>query len=124
MTISTGEAVARTDETYWVGENAAQPVLLIDEATEAITEALHQVRYGSTLDDRDLAAAGVALGDLFGGLGQLADLLTTSVDKYAETDPLQAGWLEGRLETLRTVTLSAQQAAEGLHLGSAAIQSA
>jgi hypothetical protein len=41
------------------------------------------------LDDRDLAAAGMALGDLFGGLGQLADLLITLVGQYAETDPLR-----------------------------------
>jgi hypothetical protein len=114
MTMCTDEAVARSDETYWVDANAAQPVLLIDEATEAITEALHRVRSGSALDDRDLAAAGVALADLFGGLGQLADLLTTPVDKYADTDPQQVRWLESRLETLRAMTLSAQQAAEGL----------
>jgi hypothetical protein len=51
---------------------------------------------------------------LFGGLGQLADLLTTSVGKYANTDPLQAGRREDRLETLRAMMLSAQQAAAGL----------
>jgi hypothetical protein len=121
MIICTDEAVARPDETYWADDNAAQPVLLIDEATEAITEALHRVRSGSMLDDRDLAAAGVALGDLFGGLGQLADLLTTSVGKYADTDPLQAGRQEDRLETLRAMMLSAQQAAAGLQLGHAAV---
>jgi len=121
MTICTGEAVARSGETYWVGDTAAQPVLLLDEATEAITEALHRVRCGSMLDDRDLAAAGVALGDLFGGLGQLADLLSTSLGKYAQTDPLHVGRLEDRLETLRAMTGSAQHAADGLWLGSAAI---
>lgn len=120
-TICTDETAARSDEMYWVDDNAAQPVLLIDEATEAITEALHQVRSGSMLDDRDLAAAGVALGDLFGGLSQLAGLLTTSVGKCAETDPLQAGRLGDRLETLCAMTLSAQQAAAGLQGESAAI---
>ncbi|MGH3717596.1 MAG: hypothetical protein ACRDRI_01940 [Pseudonocardiaceae bacterium] len=79
MTLCVDEVVARFDETYWGDENAAQPVLLIDEATQAITEALHRVRGGAVLDDRDVAAAGVALGDLFGGLGQLAALLTTSM---------------------------------------------
>ncbi|MGH3755861.1 MAG: hypothetical protein ACRDRP_24900 [Pseudonocardiaceae bacterium] len=120
MTMCADEAVTRTDETYWVDDNAAQPVLLLDEATEAITEALHRVRSGSVLHHRDLAAAGVALGDLFGGLGQLADLLTISVGKYTETGPLHAARLEDRLETLRAMTLSAQQAAEGLRLETAA----
>jgi hypothetical protein len=115
MIICTDEAVACSDETYWANDNAAQPVLLIDEATEAITEALHRVRSGSMLDDRDLAAAGVALGDLFGGLGQLVDLLTTSVSNYANTDTLQARRREDRLETLRAMMLSAQQAAAGLN---------
>lgn len=59
MTNCADEAVAGSDETYWVADNAAQPVLLLDEATEAITEALHGVRSGPVLDDRDLAAAGV-----------------------------------------------------------------
>lgn len=122
MTICADEAVAGSDEAYWVADNAAQPVLLLDEATEAITEALHGVRSGSVLDDRDLAAAGVALGDLFGGLGQLADLLTTSVGKYAETEPLHVARLADRLETLRAMTLSAQQAAEGLRLETTAIR--
>jgi len=116
MTVCTDEVDAHSDETYWVDDNAARPVLLIDEATDAITEALHRVRSGSMLDDRDLAAAGVALGDLFGGLGQLVDLLTTSVDKYNGTDAMQAGQLEDRLETLRAMTLSAQQGATGLLL--------
>jgi hypothetical protein len=109
------------DETYWVDDAAAQPVLLIDEATEVITEALHRARCGSMLDNRDLTAAGVALCDLFGGLGQLADLLTTSVVQHAETDPLQAGRLEDRLNTLRAMTLAAQQSAEELLLETAAI---
>jgi len=95
-------------------------VLLIDEATEAITEALHRVRSGSTLDNRDLTAAGVALGDLFGGLGQLADLLTTSVGQYTDTDP-SPGWREDRLEMLRAMMLSAQQTAAGLQEGHAGI---
>ena len=95
-TICTDEAAARSDEMYWVDDSAAQPVLLIDEATEAITEALHRVRSGSMLDDRDLAAAGVALGDLFGGLSQLAGLLTTSVGKHAETIRCKpGGWKTG-----------------------------
>lgn len=123
MTMCTDEALARADETYWADDNAAQPVLLIDEATEAITEALYRVRSGWMLNHRDLAAAGVALSDLFGGLGQLADLLTTSVDKHTETDSPQAGQLEDRLEILRTRTLSAQQAAAGLQVENAPIHS-
>ncbi|MGH3794343.1 MAG: hypothetical protein ACRDSP_05590 [Pseudonocardiaceae bacterium] len=102
------------DDAYWVDDNAAEPVLLVDQAADAITEALHQVRSGSTLDDRDLAATGIALRDLLGGLSQLADLLTTSVYKYAGTDPLEAIRIEDRLETLRASTRHAQQAAEGL----------
>jgi hypothetical protein len=70
----TGESAPRFDETYW-NHNAAQPVLLIEEATQAITEALYYLRAGSVLNDRDLTAAGVALDDLFGGLKQLTDLL-------------------------------------------------
>jgi hypothetical protein len=123
MTVCTEDAVARADETYWADDNAAQPVLLIDEATEAITESLYRVRSGSMLNNRDLAAAGVALSDLFGGLGQLADLLTIAVDKHAGTDQLQAGWLENRLATLRATTLSAQQAAAGLQREKAATHS-
>jgi hypothetical protein len=121
MTLCVDEAAVRSDETYWGDDNAARPVLLIDEATQAITEALHRVRDGSVLDDRDLAAAKVALGDLFGGLDQLAALLTISVAKYAESDPLHVGPLEDRLQTLRVMMLSAQQAVKGLQLGSAAI---
>ncbi|MDQ3764006.1 MAG: hypothetical protein M3460_21110 [Actinomycetota bacterium] len=122
MTMCIEEAVVRSDEAYWVDDNAAQPVLLIDEATEAITEALHRVRSGSVLDDRDLTAAGVALGDLFGGLEQLAGLLTTSVGQHAGIEPRRAGRLEDRLDTLRATTVSAQRAAEELRLGSAAIR--
>jgi len=80
MTFCVDEAVRRCDETYWSSDRAAQPVLLIDEATQAITEALHRVRDGSVLDERDVIAARVALSDLFGGLGQLAALLTISVE--------------------------------------------
>lgn len=72
--VYTGESAPHFDDTYW-DHNAAQPVLLIDEATEAITEALYRLRAGSVLDDRDLTAAGVALDDLFGGLKQLTELL-------------------------------------------------
>jgi hypothetical protein len=122
MTICSDEAVTRDNDAYWIDDNAAQPALLVDEATEAITEALHRVRSGSVLDSRDLAAVGVALSDLFGGLGQLADSLANSVGKYAETDPLQLGRLEDRLEALQAMTLSSQEAAEGLRLGSAAIR--
>ena len=72
--VYTGESAPRFDETYW-DHHAAQPVLLIDEATEAITEAVYRLRAGSVLDDRDVTAAGVALDDLFGGLQQLTELL-------------------------------------------------
>lgn len=74
MALRVDEAATGFDEAYWNEDTAAQSVLLIDEATQAITEALHRVRSGSMLDERDVAAAGVALGDLFGGLGQLAAL--------------------------------------------------
>lgn len=80
MTFCVDEAVPRFDETYWSSDDAAQPVLLIDEATQAITEALHRVHGGSALDERDMAAARVALGDLFGGLDQLTALLAVSVE--------------------------------------------
>jgi hypothetical protein len=111
MTLCVEEAVARFDETYWAEDNASQPVLLIDEATQAITEALHRVRSGSELDGRDLVAAGVALGDLFGGLGQLATLLRASIKEFAETDPGGSGPLKDRLQILRGLTFYAQQAA-------------
>jgi hypothetical protein len=88
MTLCIDESAAPSDDGYW-DYNAAQPVLLIDEATEAITEAFYRLRAGSVLDDRHLTAAGVALSDLFGGLKQSADLLITSVGQYATTDPLQ-----------------------------------
>jgi hypothetical protein len=94
MTLRVDEAATGFDEAYWSEDNAAQPVLLIDEATQAITEALHRVRSGSVLEERDVAAAGVALGDLFGGLGQLAALLPTSVVTFAESGPREVGPLE------------------------------
>lgn len=72
------EGPACFDEAYW-DHDAAQPVLLIDEATEAITEALYRLRTGSALADRDVTAAGVALDDLFGGLKELTDLLTRAL---------------------------------------------
>jgi hypothetical protein len=40
------------------------------------------------LDDRDLNAAGAALGDLLGGLGQLADLLSTLARGYGPAVPV------------------------------------
>lgn len=106
---------------YWADDNAAAPVLLVDQAADAIAEALYRVRAGSVLDHRDLAAAGVALRDLLGGLGQLADLLSMSVGRYAQIAPVEAGRLEDRLEMLRTNTLDAQRAAEGVERSSAAI---
>jgi hypothetical protein len=107
MTVCPDEAAGHSDETYWVGDNAAQPVLLIDEATEAITEALHRVRHGSVLDDRDLAAAQVAFDDLLGGLRELADLLSTPVGHHARAIPQQVRRLDDRLATLRAMRLSA-----------------
>ena len=68
MTACVEESVAAGEETYWVDDNAARAVLLIDDATQAITEALHHLRCGSALEHRDLIAAGVAVGDLLGGL--------------------------------------------------------
>jgi hypothetical protein len=79
MTICGSKAVEYSDETYWGDRDAGHPVLLIDEATDAITEAVYRIRSGSVLDDRDLSAARVALTDLVGGLGQLAELLITSL---------------------------------------------
>jgi GAF domain/ANTAR domain len=117
MALCVDEAVAGCDETYWADDNAAQPVLLIEEAAQVITEALHQVGSGSVLDDRDLAAAGVALGDLFGGLGQLAALLTPSVVRFAESDPREVGPREDRLQALRVMMSCAQQVAEGVAAG-------
>lgn len=90
MTFCVDQAVPRFDETYWSSDHAAQPVLLIDEATQAITEALHRVRDGLALDECDVAAARVALGDLFGGLGQLAVLLTISGKRLEGEGP--DGW--------------------------------
>jgi hypothetical protein len=125
MTACINETVAYSggcaNDEYWSDDNAAAPVLLVDQAADAITEALYRVRSGSALDDRDLAAAGVALGDLLGGLGQLADLLTTSAGKYSETAPQEVGRLADRLKALRATTLHAQQAAYGVQLASAKI---
>jgi hypothetical protein len=100
MTMCIGKSAARSDETYW-DHNAAPPVLLIDEATEAITEALYHLRAGSVLDDRDLTAAGVALTDLFGGLNQLTDLLFSSAGRFVMTDPLGGSQLNDRLQGLQ-----------------------
>jgi hypothetical protein len=122
MTICADEALAGSDETYWVNNTAAPPVLLIDEATEAITEALHRARCGSMLDDRDLAAAWVALGDLFGGLGQLVELLSTSLGTCTETDAPGVGRLEDQLATLRATMMSAQGSADELRRDSAALR--
>jgi hypothetical protein len=108
------QVVAGFDEEYWADGTAAVPVLLIDEATEAITEALHRIRCGSVLEQRDVGAAGVALGDLLGALSQLAELWTTTVCQGAGTDPLDSGSLQQRWHTLRMMMLSAQQVAEQL----------
>lgn len=114
-------SVLCSHDEYWVDGKAAAAVLLVDQAAEAITEALHRVRTGSVLDDQDLAAAGIALGDLMGGLGQLADLLTESAGRYAGAAPLEVGRLTDWLDSLRATTLDAQQAARGVQLASAAI---
>lgn len=115
------EVTARADDEYWADDNAAEPVLLVDQAADAITEALHRARTGSSLDDQDVAAAGVALGDLFGGLGEFAHLLSSSVGKYADTAGPQVGRLEELLETLRVTAAQAKRAAEGMHSSCAAI---
>jgi hypothetical protein len=122
MTVCADEATEWVNDAYWMDNGAAEPVLLVDEAADAITEALHRVRAGSVLEDRDLAAAGVALRDLLGGLGELADLLSTSADKYVENGPLEVGQLEDQLEILRTITQHAQQTAEKVQLLSMAIR--
>ena len=77
MAMATGvhEVVTQANDEYWTDDNAAVPVLLVDQAADAITEALHLVRSGTPLDDQDVTAAGVVLSDLFGALGELADLL-------------------------------------------------
>jgi hypothetical protein len=114
IAIHAGEAAVDLDDGYWADDDAALPVLLIDEATEAITAALHRVRCGSTLDDRDLTAAGVALGDLFGGLGQLADLLlSTAAGQHTTADSLHSQQAD-RLATLSAMTRSARQTVVGL----------
>jgi hypothetical protein len=84
MTMCANEPVVGCDERYWADGKAAVPVLLLDEATEAITEAVHRMRRGSVLEQRDVAATGVALGDLFGGLSQLVELCTTLMDQMPE----------------------------------------
>ena len=68
-----------------------RPALLIDEATQAITEALYRIYSVPILHDHDLVAVGVTLGDLFGALNQLADLLATRVDQCANAHPLKVG---------------------------------
>ncbi|HEX2301972.1 MAG TPA: hypothetical protein VHH34_26265 [Pseudonocardiaceae bacterium] len=108
---------------YWAGDNAAEPVLLLGQAVDAITEALHQLRSGTRLDNQDLAAAGVALGDLFGGLGELADLLHSSVRCYADAAPLQVAQLREVLGALRSTVAKAKQAAERVQFSGAAIPS-
>ena len=113
IAIHADEAAVDLDDGYWADDHAALPVLLIDEATEAITAALHRVRCGSTLDDRDLTAAGVALGDLFGGLGQLADLLGTAAGQHTTADSSHSQQVD-RLATLSAMTRSARQTVVGL----------
>ena len=122
MATDVPEVAPQAGDEYWVDDNAAAPVLLVDQAADAITEALHLVRSGVSLDDQDVTAAGVALGDLFGGLGELADLLSTSVCKYSEQAPLEVGQIENMLETLRNTAQQAKRAAETMQLSSAAIQ--
>lgn len=123
MAMATGvqEVAAQVGDEYWVDDNAAAPVLLVDQAAEAITEALHLVRSGVPLDDQDVTATGVALGDLFGGLGELADLLSTSVCKYTELAPLEVGEIENILQTLRATAEQAKRTAEIMQVSSAAI---
>lgn len=120
MTMCATEAVTDCDEKYWVNGKAAVPVLLLDEATEAITEAVHRIRCGSVLEQRDVVAAGVALGDLFGGLSQLAELCATVVSQDAGTDR-DAGQGQQRWQRLRMMMLPAQQAAEQLESGDGAV---
>jgi hypothetical protein len=119
MTMCATEAVAGCDESYWADGTAAVPVLLIDEATEAITEAVYRIRCGSVLDHRDVAAAGVALGDLLGGLSQLAQMWTALVSQDAGIDLLQIGRLQDGWQMLGRTMLSAQQVAAELELGTA-----
>lgn len=119
MTMCATEAVAGCDESYWADGTAAVPVLLIDEATEAITEAVYRIRRGSVLDHRDVAAAGIALGDLLGGLSELAQLWTMLVSQDVRTDLLQIGRLQDRWQTLGRMMLSAQQVAGELERGTA-----
>lgn len=121
MPINVHQVAAQTDDDYWIDDNAAEPVLLVDQAADAITEALHRIRSGTRLDNHDLAAAGVALGDLFGGLGELADLLRSSVGRYAGAAPLQTGQLHDVLGALHSTAAQAKRAAERVHFSGAAI---
>lgn len=121
MTMCANDTVVGSDELYWADGNAAPPVLLIDEATEAITEALHRMRSESMLEQRDVAAASVGLGDLFGGLSQLVELLTTAVNQDSQPDALDRERLTERLGALRVMMLLAQRGAEKLQYGSAEI---
>ena len=121
MTMCANEPLAGFDERYWADGKAAVPVLLLDEATEAITEAVHRIRRGSVLEQRDVAATGVALGDLFGGLSQLVELCTTLMDQDAQTQPRRIGRFADRWQTLRTMMLSAQQVTDELGCETAAI---
>jgi hypothetical protein len=121
MSICVNETVAGFDERYWADGKAAVPVLLLDEATEAITEAVHRIRRGSVLEQRDVAATGVALGDLFGGLSQLVELYITLMDQDSRTEPLRIGRLADRWQTLRIMMLSAQQVTNELGWETAAI---
>lgn len=121
MPINVHANAAAADDDYWVDDNAAEPVLLVDQAADAITEALHRVRCGPRLDSQDLAAAGVALGDLLGGLGELAEVLRSSVFRYAETGRLQAAQLHDALGVLRSTAAQARRAADRVHFSGAAI---
>lgn len=120
LTLFAPEAVTDGEDSYWADGTAALPVLLLDEATEAITAAVHRIRSGSVLEHRDVAAASVALGDLFGGLAQLTQLCTTMTSQYGAPDPRHDGSSQNRWQTLCTMMLSAQQVADQLALGSAA----
>ena|SRR5947209_1453280 len=116
MIICVDEPATAADETYWIDGNAALPALLIDEATQAITEALYRIYSVPILHDHDLVAVGVTLGDLFGALNQLADLLATRVDQCANAHPLKVGRLQDELEAFRAMMRLVRHAAEGLRL--------
>jgi hypothetical protein len=120
VTLCPNEAVAGADEMYRADGMATQPALLLDEATKAITDASSRIRCGSVLEERDAAATGVVLGDLFDGLSKLTELWITLPSQYAIIDPLHIGRLEDQLQTLRMMMLSAQQVAEELKLSGGA----